>query len=376
MLRGRLVGQPWGLLGYTQHAALPLIQVVAATGVYGVSFLLALTAAACAEALRARALRPVLVPALVVALCWTGGRIVLRNAGADAPDDGRARQVALVQTNTSPVDRWTRSYIGAAVTAHVRATDSIPADAHPALVVWPEYAVPTYVERDPSLTALLAATARRHATDILFGAPRRSEAFSFNSVRLVTASGRDGGHYDKRRLVWFAETNPLAPASASAASDDSQPFASGREPGVLQSFARLGVTICHEVIHPDLVAEGVRHGAEVLVNVANDGWIGAGSLGGAEQHLAMATLRAVETRRFLVRAALTGISAVVDPFGRIVDSLPYGQRGVLVAAVRPLDETTWYVRFGDVFAYACCFVAVGALGLAERRRLLRPLGAD
>src|SRR5262249_46025543 len=160
----------------------------------------------------------------------------------------------------------------------------------------------------------------------------------YNSARLVRSDGQTAGHYDKRRLVLFAEQSVVdwLPHRDAAAA-----FSTGTSLGVLPSFARLGVSICHEILHPDLIIATVRGGAEVLANIANDGWVGGPSPAAAEQHLAMAAFRAVETRRYLIRAALTGVSAVVDPFGHVVASLPAGTSGVLTGPVVPRDDLTW-----------------------------------
>jgi apolipoprotein N-acyltransferase len=144
---------------------------------------------------------------------------------------------------------------------------------------------------------------------------------------------------------------------------------------VLPSFVPVGVSICHEILHADLVAASVRNGAQLLVNVANDSWLARLSDGAGRQHLAMAQLRAVETRRYLVRAAITGASAVFDPFGRIVATLPPGRPGVLAVWVAPEVGTTWYVRLGDAFALLCALTAVLALlGVGWRRSPLALAG--
>jgi apolipoprotein N-acyltransferase len=371
MLRTRFIEQPWALLGYTQHSTIGIIQIAAWTGVYGVSFLLVLANVAIAEAI-ARAARhapraatqALLAPALVIGLCWIGGSALLPPAPrADEPAAG-AHQVSVIQTNIAPARTWTPAYTAAQIAAHVRATATLGRDAAPSLVVWPEYAVPRYVEQDAVIATLLRNVARDAKADLLVGAPRFENDRSFNSARLIHADGRVAGHYDKRRLVPFAEQPALSWLSSR---NDSEAFATGTTSGVLPSFARLGVSICHEILHPDLILAAVRDGAEVLVNLANDGWVGGSSPAAAEQHLAMATFRAVETRRYLVRAALTGVSAVVDPFGRVVASLPAGAAGVLTASVVPHTEMTWYARVGDVFGWGCVLIALLGLAALDRR---------
>jgi apolipoprotein N-acyltransferase len=377
LVRGRLVGQPWGLLGYTQHAHTGLIQVAALTGVYGVSFVLALGNASLArvvlEPLPQRslgsALRTLALPAAVVAVVWGSGTILAAEGPAR---EAAARPVAVIQTNVPPAYRWSRAYTDRQVMAHVRATSRLPDSARPALIVWPENAVPRYLDGEPMLAARLGGVAASHGADLLFGAPRYESGRTYNSVRLITAAGRYGGHYDKQRLVLFAETNPLGGRDGSP-SESPRRFSAGDGPGVLQSFVPLGLSICHEVLYPELTARAVRAGAQLLVNVSNDGWLDAGFDAAGRQHFAMAAFRAVETRRYLVRAATTGVSGVVDPHGRVVDALASGAPGVVTVPVAPRGAVTPYVRLGDVFACACVLWAAAALHRRAAVLARRPL---
>jgi apolipoprotein N-acyltransferase len=370
LLRGRIFQQPWVLLGYSQHAHLPLIQVAALTGVYGVSFLLALANAAVAEAIMrwngpaatGSRLAPLAVTGVLAGVAWFGGALVLRQR-LPAPSSA----VAIVQANMSPAVHWTRAYTDQQVMEHARATDELVPDQDVALVVWPENAVPRYLETEPGIAAYLGALARRHGSDLLFGAPRFADGRSYNSVRLITAAGRNGDHYDKQRLVFIAERNPLRSATAEPDDNPSQ-FAAGDGPGVVRSFVPLGVSICHEILFPELASRAVSAGAALLVSVSNDGWLDPGTGVASQQHFAMAGFRAVETRRYLVRATTTGISGVYDPFGRVLGSLGVGERGALVIRVSGLEGLTPYARFGDVFAFACVLAAAASLfGRGARR---------
>jgi apolipoprotein N-acyltransferase len=230
--------------------------------------------------------------------------------------------------------------------------------------VWPENSVPRYLENEPLLAVQLATMAARQRADLLFGGPRHEQGRTFNTARLITAAGRNGGHYDKRRLVLFAEEKPLAAAMGPALPESPEQFSAGAGSGVLASIVPIGVSICHEIVHPDVIADSVRDGAEMLVNIANDGWLDAGGNVAAPQHLAMAVFRAVETGRYVVRAATTGPSAVIDPHGRIVGFQPAGTAGVLTADVRGDRSLTPYVRFGDAFAVLC--MALTCLAMIRR----------
>jgi apolipoprotein N-acyltransferase len=169
--------------------------------------------------------------------------------------------------------------------------------------------------------------------------------------------------YDKQRLVPFAESPPPFVADANAAEQSESPraFTAGTEPGLLRGTLPLGASICHEALYPDVVNGAVAEGAEVLVNVANDGWLDGEWGVASRQHFAMTRFRAVETRRPLVRAATTGVSGVIDPFGCVVAATAPNTPAVAGAAIHPRQGLTPYVRFGDVFAIGCALVALLAL---------------
>jgi apolipoprotein N-acyltransferase len=371
-LRGRLMGQPWGLLGYTQYAQVALIQVAAVTGVYGVSFLLALGNVVIARTLtrdgRTIGQRIIALagPAAVVGACWIGGAYAVR---APEPLAGQAHQVAVVQTNVAPKLAWTRAYTDTQVAAHVSASAALPPGTD--LIVWPENSVPRYLEREPMLAVELATLAARHHADLLFGGPRYADGHTYNSARLITAGGRNGGHYDKHRLVLFAEEKPLAATESTGPNESPEQFTPGTGPSVLASFVPIGVSICHEIVHPDLITASVRDGAELLVNIANDGWLDGGYGFAGRQHLAMAVFRAVETRRFVVRGATTGTSAIIDPYGHLVATQPPDTAGVVTGDVVGLRTVTPYVQAGDAFALACVLVVVAGLLPWPRRLAFR-----
>src|SRR4029077_13178493 len=162
------------------------------------------------------------------------------------------RPVMVVQTNVPPAYLWTEAYAQRQLGAHLAASETGARNAHPALIVWPEHAVTEYLESQPMLAAQLATFARRHGADLLFGAPRYADGHTYNSTRLITAAGRNGGHYDKRHLVLFAEQHPCQAADPGALDDNPESFTPGSSPGVLQGFVPLGVSICHEILYPEL----------------------------------------------------------------------------------------------------------------------------
>src|SRR6185436_5177820 len=252
-LRGHVMGQPWGLLGYTQHAQVGLIQIATLAGVYGVSFVVALGNTAAADLVERlargrrdleRALGTIVLPGVVVSVCWLVGWAITPTS---EPPGSDSRQVAVVQTNVAPSLHWTRSYTDAQVAAHLRASESLPTGMS-ALIVWPENSVPRYLEREPMLAVQLATLAMRQKADLLFGGPRYERGRTYNTARLITAAGRNGGYYDKRRLVLFAEEKPLAFSEHTALNESPEEFSTGTGSGVLESFVPIGVSICHEIV--------------------------------------------------------------------------------------------------------------------------------
>jgi apolipoprotein N-acyltransferase len=380
LVRGRLMQDPWALLGYTQHAQHALIQVAAVTGVYGVSFLVVLGNAAITEVLAGSPEQPwwqrlldIRWPVAALVAVWCVGRAHLPAA---APATSAGPRIAVVQHNVAPAFRWTRPHAERQMVANLQLTRQAVA-LGATLVVWPENAVTLQLEEEPYFRQRLAALTHANGTDLLFGAPRPEGGRIFNSARLLRADG-SSAHYDKRRLVPFAEAPIGRQSSERGPIDRPTAFSAGTSPGVLRSVTDLGVSICHEILYPELIADSVRAGAQVLVNIANDGWLDGGYGVASRQHFAMAVFRAVENRRPLVRAATTGVSGIVDPYGRVIRAAEPGHAVVVAANLQPRRDLTPYVRLGDLFAGLCVLASVLLLlpPLPLPARSLTPLPAQ
>lgn len=387
LARARLLGQPWALLGYTQHDVLPLVQIASVAGVPGLSFIVALGNAGIAEAvhrgyrglgLRAasRALR---VPLLLGVVAFTFGLWVLPGPhprrGSPAGESGREREltVALVQANLPPAFRWTRADAEARLLAHLRETRRVMRSQSVDLVLWPEHALGLYLDREPAVTAMLAELTRNTHTELLLGAPRWTPMGTFNSAWLLDSQGRLVAHYDKQRLVPFAEAPPVGGGPDPEPSSRPLAFSRGRDVTPLPASVPVAASICQEALYPESVHEAIRAGGAVLVNLANDGWLDFGPGVGSRQHAVMVKLRAVESRRWLARVATTGVSMVVDPWGRVTRELPPGVSGVLTTTVEPRRNLTLYVRWGDAGPTTALLtlLAVAVRPFAARRS--RPL---
>ena len=323
---GVLGGAPWALLGQTQHDVLPLAQLAELTGVAGLSFLVLLPAAAAAEPRPARTVGLLTSAAAVAATLLFGG---IRLRTLPAFDPGGEPDLAVVSGLNLAADPLA-AYVAASATAP-------PAP----LTVWPEAAVPGYLSDDPSAAGAVARAARTRGW-LLLGAPRHEISGGarryFNSVLLFDADGRLRNTYDKRRLVPFGERSPLP-----ALSTVPRPFSAGTADAPLATDRlRIGPLVCWEAIFPALARRYAEQGVDVLVNLTSDRDLGTG----ASQQLAFSRFRAIETRRWLVRASGTGATVLVDPAGRVhrADTLrlgpPSGRAG-----------RTIYVRFGETMSW-------------------------
>lgn len=390
LVRARVLGQPWGLLGYTQHDWQPLVQVASVAGVPGLSFLVALGNAGIAEAIHrlSRGLglraagRALLLPLLIGGAALSLGRSMLQGPGAGTESLARIghRQpgltVALVQANLPPAFRWTRTDAEARLLAHLRETRRAVHARSVDLVLWPEHALGLYLDREPGVAGMLAELARSAGAELLVGAPRWTPAGTFNTAWLLDRRGRPIAHYDKRRLVPFAEAPLVGGGPDREPSARPVAFTPGQGATPLPATVPLATTICQEGLYPEIVHQAVRAGGAVLVNLANDGWLDFGPGVGSRQHAAMTKLRAVESRRWLVRVATTGISMVVDPWGRVTAELPPGVAGTLTAAVAPRYDLTLYVRWGDAgVAIALLLLVALAVRPAGRARRRPPVEA-
>lgn len=371
LLRTHLfTGFPWNLLGHSQYRNLPLIQIAAATGVYGVSFVVLAVNGAVADIVAFPPAWRRGVPSAGAAAVLVAGALAYGWA-APAPSGPETMRVALVQGNIPQGVKWEPGYQDATLGVY-RALTLEEAGRLPDLVVWPETAVPFFLRQDPRRPAVEGLAAEIGAP-LLVGAPDREgppPSRYTNSAFLITPQDGIVRKYDKVHLVPFGEYVPLKGVLSFVnrlAQGTIGDFAPGTEFTVFSIPAgRFGVTISYEVYFPVQVRQYVRNGAQFLVNITNDAWYGRSAA--PYQHIAMVVFRAVENRRYLVRAANTGISAVVAPDGRIIASSDLFERTAFTAAIAPRDGLTPYARYGDVFAWgAAAAIGVALLGVAAGR---------
>jgi apolipoprotein N-acyltransferase len=371
----------WCLLGYSQHANLPVIQVARYGAVYAVSLVVAQVSAVLAYVVvetrprprRAAALATAGVMAAVLAHgWWVASRPVV--------ESGRIR-VALVQASVLQEEKWDSDQAWRNLGLHIDLTRLAAAD-RARLVIWPESAVPFYFDHSAALARELQSLVRERGLYLIFGnddregSDERRERF-WVGAKMLTPEGELGLRYHKVRLVPFGEYVPIQSVltlggrvSAKVVKQVAD-FTPGTEYATgLVDGHKVGTFICYEAIFPDAVREFAAAGAELLVNITNDAWYGRTSA--PYQHMAMAAFRAVENGKYLVRAANTGFTAVVDPHGRVLQRTSLFDRTMLVRDVPFVRGTTFYARHGDVFAWSCLALSAALTALARfPRRELR-----
>jgi apolipoprotein N-acyltransferase len=359
LYRSRIWSFPWDLLGTALVDNIPLTRIATVTGTYGLSFEIMLVNALFVSAFLGPKRRRPLVLAACIFLVG-----VLETGRYFEPPAATANSTArLVQENVSLNQQWTAQSYEALLASLkdisiMKPEDTMPGEPLPDLIIWPESPAP-FFENDPRLRETLSSIAQQTHAYVLagtVGAVPGDPNGLYNSAQLVAPSGRWLARYDKIHLVPFGEYVPLKGlfdlVHFNRLVQDVGNFVPGTERMVLPvNGYKLGTFICYESAYPDEVRQFVANGAQVLVNISNDGWFGNGAA--PWQSLAMTRMRAIENERWVLRSTNTGITVSIDPFGRIVQQ---AQRNVRVAVNVPygiVTRITFYSRYGDWFGWLC-----------------------
>jgi len=306
--------------------------------------------------------RPVGRPAAAALLIAAVGSTIVFGALAPAPaPSGPPVRVAALQPGTSLEEKWNPAE-WQEIADRVWMLTRRAADAGAEIVLWPESAVPFRIETDETYRAMVTSLATELEIQIVLNSiGGASDGGYANSAYLVTADGVSEVRYDKVHLVPFGEYVPpwAELAFTDALVREVGRFTPGQSVAPLPAIVPLGVAVCYEVVFPGHATAAVREGAQILVTLTNDGWYGFSWA--PVQHFAHVRLRAAEQRRWFARAALTGISAFVDPFGRVHSRLGVGEQGLLIDDLQPITELTPRARWGDWWAVLCAVAAMGLL---------------
>jgi apolipoprotein N-acyltransferase len=373
-----LTGFPWANIGYSQYLNLPFIQMTDITGVYGPSFVIILVNATLSWALqqwpkKAFPFKEVTVTVLILlgALIYGYGRMrgMDRQISQNLP-----LKIGLVQGNIDQSIKWDESLQKETLKIYERLSLKV-SNGKPDLIIWPETATPFFFQEAREYQPMILDIADQAGAFLLFGSPsykvEKGKVNHYNSAYLISPARELMGRYDKIHLVPFGEYVPLSNLLFFIGSlgEGIGNFKPGKE---IFNFSlpqgKFGVLICFEIIFPDLCRRFVKRGADFLVTITNDAWFGRTSA--PCQHLSMATFRAIENRVFVARAANTGISAFIDPKGKIVEQGGIFTEEAMNGTIRLSRERTFYTLYGDVFAWICFAASILFLGhgLIQKRR--------
>ena len=345
-------GFAWVPLGGSGIDTTWLMPIAPVLGVYGLSFFFALTAGIIARALgdpsflggASFSLRGALAP-LILAV-----PLLLLPKTIPAPPDHRA---IVVQPSMPESAEWTRDFLDQRLSRLAYLSFSKAAGHPKSLIIWPEMPGPIYFESDPAFHQLATEIAARNQDYFLFGTTiRDSKGAPYNSAIMLNPDGGVNGRYDKINLVPFGEFVPAAFSWVNKITDEPGDFVSGAQLTLFPvEDTKAGVFICYESAFPDHVRQFANNGASFFVNVSNDGYFGHSKA--REQHLSIVRMRAAENRRWIIRATNNGITAVVDPLGHVTDRVPEWQETSQLMQYGVSQETTFYSRHGDWFAWLC-----------------------
>ena len=364
--RYQITGFPWDLLGTAVVDNVTVTRLAAFTGVYGISSLsFAVNAIVCFGLLEKR--KQLWVAGLAAAL----GLQALKHI--EATPSAPTHTATLVQQNLPLLHSWDAVYFDRQMFELTNLSrENVKKDSlRPRLIVWPESPAPFYTADQKFRTWLqaLATDTRSYVIAGSLGVSGAGESRQiFNSAVLVAPSGEFVARYDKIHLVPFGEYVPFERLLAFAGSlvQEVGRFARGNQRNTLDIEGhKAGVFICYESVFPDEVRQFVANGAEVLVNISDDDWYGEYNAPG--QHLNMARMRAIENHRWILRATNSGITAAIDPYGRVVAQAKHGVRAALSAPYAFETNTTFYTRHGDWFPWSCAIISIVTLGFVRLR---------
>ncbi len=387
MACARITSFPWDQLGYSQIDNLLLTRIAPWTGDYGISFVIIAVNCAVASLFLFRGLRARIFPA-VVALVFAA--TLQRGLKLNIPDQPAPASAMLFQPNLNVgggnnwagdvFDLHMQHYAAISENACNPYFDGLPTHDTPQttpeckprqpkrsainLIVWPESPAP-FEDSDPRFRHWVSALAEDAHAPMIVGDiavvrdPNEAGSLLFNSASFVAADGSFVGRYDKMHLVPFGEYKPFPKLLSFAGSLTAEVglMTHGKRRVVFAADGHsYGVFICYESIFADEVRQFVKLGANVLVNISDDGWYGDTSA--PWQHLNIARMRAIENDRWLLRDTNSGITSVIDPYGRVTESSPRHTQTSLFAHFNYISRETFYTRHGDLFAWLCAIIAI------------------
>lgn len=375
------LGFSWGVLGYSQQPFVFLTQTASITGVYGISFIILMADIALTELIlgpkeKVKASLAYSAVVLIILFGMVGsGFIALNNSGNSEVKEIQKQQqakVALVQGNIPQEEKWDPANEDNIKNIYYDLVQKA-GRSKPYLVILPESATPSFLLRDDSYLHKLRSLAKKYGFYLLTGSlDLDNQSKQYNSAILISPRGEAPKKYDKQHLVLFGEYIPFdfigdIFKNFEKLSWIGESITPGKDDTVFStSKGKLSTVICFESGDPGLCRRMINKGARLLIVITNDAWFGKSSA--ADQHMQISAFRAIENGVYLVQVANTGISAIVDPQGRILRNTSLFKREVLQGTVFFKKASSFYLHWGDVFAYICLLVATGFFGAAWLKR--------
>lgn len=360
-----LTGFPWLYAGYTQLEG-PLSGLAPLGGVWLISFSLALTAALLVNSPALLRNNVQLIPALILLVApWITG-MALKSFSWTTPI-GEPLSVAAIQGNIDQDMKWQPGQIRAQLELYRDKTfNSPPVD----LMIWPETAIPVFQDEAQPYLEMMGQFARERQMALITGLPvRQSNGTHWRYYNAITSIGEGKGLYFKQKLVPFGEYVPLQDLLRGLIAFFNLPmsdFARGPAHQALLSAGgyRIAPYICYEVVYPEFTAS-LAAKSDLLLTISNDAWFGTSI--GPLQHMQMVQMRALEAGRWMIRGTNNGITALVDPFGRVTTSIPQFEQGVMYGEVHAMSGLTPYLQWRSwPLAAVATLTLLGAL--VQRRR--------
>jgi apolipoprotein N-acyltransferase len=412
LVAARITSVPWDQLGYSQVDNVLLTHLAPWTGVYGITFVLVAANALLASRwfIQSNSSRRFWNYEIGSTCCVFAIIFITNGYLVKVPESKPTATAVLFQPNLDvdsggawPGPLWdqhiaefTRYATQPCEPSHAgipetpAAATSVPSCGQPSLIAWPESPAPYFEDEDRFRNAMKQLALASHSPLVIGGVgmeePEQAQGTGgfneYNSGMVFDAQGSLLGRYDKIHLVPYGEFIPYRDLFFFAKKltrkvDDLARGTSRRTfllTGADGSSHRYGIFICYESVFADEVREFAKNGAEVFVNISDDGWYGDTSA--PWQHLNMARMRAVENRRWILRDTNNGVTAVIDPYGRVRQSIPRHSVGALVAQYGFNSETTFYTRHGDVFAWCCLILSCAILSIGATVRSFNVRGGS
>jgi len=369
-------GFPWENLAYSQYSYLPLIQITDIISIYGVSFIIVMinviicNVVTMTKFTKKQVMGEVIVGCFIILIVFTYG-ILRIHYMEDLLTSAKHIHISVIQGNIEQDIKWNRQFQQETISIYKKLSLAKPVSKSQ-LIVWPETATPFYFQEKDFMHECVLDIAKKSGSWLLLGSPsylKDQGGLSFmNSAFLLAPDGNIRGKYDKVHLVPYGEYVPLRQFF---------PFMNKLVVGVGDFTAgegfyplsmekhKLGVLICYEGIFPEIARSYKNAGADLLINITNDAWYGRTSA--PYQHLSMTIFRAIENRSYLIRAANTGISAIIDPMGNILNSTKLFEEASLNETVKFINEKSFYILYGDVFVYVCIIAVLSFIIIPKRR---------